>query len=556
MRDSYPKLATLPQSRLAETAMQPDYEDVHCPEVTGSSNIGDLIADAHVRAGHGDAIAVIHAETGRSLTFAELAERSTRLAHALVAFGLAQGERVAYKASNVPDVLVVMLAIWKAGGVVLPLPVNARAGELAHFLEDGAPRYLFVNGAAGFSDELSRVVADAGVERVFAFDDDSKGLDVPHARELEASGGDRPLPVISADQVAIIWHTGGTTGRPKACYHTHRRFLLGGYMFAKGAGTAPGQRWAAAAPTGHALGIIYNTIFTLLHGATAVLIEGFHDAGVVLRAIARHRITTLTALTATWANMADAVRADDSYDLASLSRCYAMWQSASSASVFFFWRQRGVELLNNFGSTSFATWVLIPDIAGQSPRASLGKALPGYRVQAVTVEDRTVRILPRGEIGRMAVRGPTGLTYWNLPELQERDVVQGWTLCDDLIRFDETGNVHYMGRSDYMISTAGFKVAPVEVEQILARHPAVREVAVVPAPDAIRQEIVTAFVSLTAGAIGDSVLEMQLQDLVARELSSYKAPRHIYFIDGLPRDALGKVQTKIVRQWAVERSSE
>ena len=172
------------------------------------------------------------------------------------------------------------------------------------------------------------------------------------------------------------------------------------------------------------------------------------------------------------------------------------------------------------------------------------------------VEDGTVRILPQGEIGRMAVKGPTGLTYWNLPELQLRDVIQGWTLCDDLIRFDETGNAQYMGRSDYMISTAGFKVAPAEVEQILARHPAVREVAVVPAPDAIRQEIVVAFVSLSPGALGDEFLEMQLRDLVARELSSYKAPRHIYFIDSLPRDAVGKVQTKLVKQWAIERSEK
>ena len=547
-------LATLREEKLVAIAAQPEYGDVDCPDVTDFSNTGDLLADFHVRSGSGDDIAVIHAESGRWLTFAELAKRSTRLAIALVGMGLKPGERVSYKASNVPDVLVVMLAIWKAGGVVLPIPVNARPAELAYFLEDGSPRYLFVNGAAGLSEELRRVIVDAGVERVFAFGEDGKSLNLPHAEELEALGGDRPLPVISADQVAIIWHTGGTTGRPKACYHTHRRFLLGGYMFAKGAGAAPGQRWAAAAPIGHALGIIYNTIFTLLHGATAVLIEGFHETGTVLRSVAEHRITTLTALTATWAKMADFIRVDDRYDLASLSRCYAMWQSASSASVFFFWRERGVELRNNFGSTSFATWVLIPDISTLSPRASLGKALPGYRVEAVVVEDGTVRILPHGEIGRMAVKGPTGLTYWNLPELQLRDVVQGWTLCDDLIRFDETGNAQYMGRSDYMISTAGFKVAPAEVEQILARHPAVREVAVVPAPDAIRQEIVVAFVSLSPGARGDEFLEMQLRDLVARELSSYKAPRHIYFIDNLPRDAVGKVQTKLVKQWAIDHS--
>lgn len=554
MKDRYPELATLATPPLVTAADQPDYGEANSGAVYGSSNIGDLIADAQVRAGYGDRVAIIHAESGRAMRFAELAERSTRLARGLLDLGLAAGERVAYKASNIPDVIVVMLAIWKAGGVVLPIPMNARAGDLRYFLDDGAPRFLFVNGAGGLSEDLRQVIAESTVEAVFDFGDDVDTPGTPHARDLEETGSNRPLPEISPDQVAIIWHTGGTTGRPKACYHTHRRFLLGGFMFAAGARTAPGQRWTATAPLGHALGIIHNTIFTLLHGATVVLVESFHDAAIVLRAIEEHRITTLTALMATWAKMADVLRENDRYDLSSLSRCYAMWQSASSASVFSFWQQRGVALLNNFGSTSFATWVLMPEMGDDVPRAALGKPLPGYRVEAVAVEEGRVSILPHGEIGRMAVKGPTGLTYWNLPDLQQRDVLDGWTLCDDLVRFDELGNAHYMGRSDYMISTAGFKVAPVEVEQILARHPAVREVAVVPAPDPTRQEIVIAFVALAQGAVGDTALERQLQDLVVRELASYKMPRRVYFIDGLPRDPLGKVQTKIVRQWAVERA--
>jgi 2-aminobenzoate-CoA ligase len=257
----------------------------------------------------------------------------------------------------------------------------------------------------------------------------------------------------------------------------------------------------------------------------------------------------LTALMATWAKLAGVVGANPKKDVSSLQRCFAMWQSASSADVFDFWRSRGVELLNNFGSTSFATWVLVPPIGLKSDRAALGRALPGYQVKVVEVVGGEVRPLSDG-IGRMAVRGPTGLTYWNLPELQKRDVVGGWTLCDDLIQLDEAGNAHYLGRTDCMISTGGYKVAPVEVEQILSRHAAVREVAVVPAPCPIRNEMVVAFIALHHGVDGTDQLKTDLQMLVEAELASYKVPRRIEFVDALPRDLAGKVQAKIVKQWA------
>jgi 2-aminobenzoate-CoA ligase len=287
----------------------------------------------------------------------------------------------------------------------------------------------------------------------------------------------------------------------------------------------------------------------MLHGATVVLVEHYPDPRALLNAVAKHKVTTLTALMASWARMAEVARADAAVEVSSLKRCFAMWQSASSAEIFDFWMSRGVELLNNFGSTSFATWVLVPPLDMQSPRASLGRPLPGYCVEAVEIADEKLKPVRKG-FGRMAVRGPTGLTYWNLPELQKRDVIDGWTLSDDLIEFDAEGNAHYLGRSDYMISTAGHKVAPVEVEQVLSRHPAVREVAVVPAPCPIRHEMVVAYVVTHGRFSGTDELKNELTDFVKSALSSYKAPRRIEFVEALPRDAVGKVQTKIVMQWA------
>jgi 2-aminobenzoate-CoA ligase len=215
------------------------------------------------------------------------------------------------------------------------------------------------------------------------------------------------------------------------------------------------------------------------------------------------------------------------------------------------WLARGVELLNNFGSTAFATWVLVPRDRESVPRASLGRAAPGYEVRAVELDGRgEARPVPAGTTGRMAVKGPTGLTYWNRPDLQGRDVVDGWTYSDDLIAFDDDGNAAYLGRTDYLISTAGYKVPPGEVEEVLAAHPAVAEVAVVAAPDPVRQEIVMAFVAIEPGIDANDELRRELQDLVKRELAPYKYPRRIEFIDSLPRDHVGKVRHSVVKDWA------
>jgi 2-aminobenzoate-CoA ligase len=549
MKDRYPA-TKVPAHVLVPPEDQPDYADFPAPALERNWNVGYQLADAQVAAGRGPLPAAINAATGRIITFEELARESSRVAAGLVALGVQPGDRVAYQSVNDPEVLIVMAGIWKSGAVAVPIPAYAKDAELVHFVEDSKTRFLFAHAHARRLAELRQSAKELGVEEVFGFGPGHAEAGIPSCDGMKREGA---LPATDPDQLAILWHTGGTTGRPKGCYHTHRRFLLAGHSFGLSNAVAPGQRWAATTPIGHALGIIHNTIYSIQHGATVVMMENFSDPETVLQAVHDHGITTLTGLMGSWAKMADLVRRDEKrWDLSSLKRCFAMWQSASAADVFDFWLARGIELYNNFGSTSFANWILVPPPGKPSPRASLGCAAVGYEVAAVAVENGKVRILPPGEIGQLAVKGPSGLTYWNLPELQKRDVAEGWTLSDDLIRFDEKGYAHYLGRTDYMISTSGYKVAPGEVEEVLSRHPSVREVAVVPAPCAIRLEQIVAYVSLNPDIQPSEALKQELRDLAKESLTFYKAPRQVVFVDALPRDAVGKVQSKIVKGWANE----
>jgi 2-aminobenzoate-CoA ligase len=558
MKDNYSLGESIPAGFLVPPDAQPDYPDATQAGLTlapGPVNVGYQLADAQVAAGRGDSIAAIHADSGETYTFGRLASQSSRLAAGLVRYGIRPGDRIAYYTPNDPCALIVMLGIWKAGAVLVPIPANTRKKEIEFYIEDTQARLAFVHARAEVVQELVDIAGASQLEKIFTFGE-NPGKPLAPSWEALLDADEKFCADVSADQPAIVWHTGGTTGKPKGCYHTHKRFLLAGLSMGRGADVRPGQRWCAAAPIGHALGIIHSTTYVLLHGGTVVLLEKYSDAGRLLDTIDRHGVTVLTALMVTWGKMAEMLKEGRPWDGSSLKRCFAMWQTASSANVFDFWLARGVELLNNFGSTSFATWVLIPPPGSEAPRSALGKAQPGYRVEAVELEDNEVRILPQGEIGRMAVRGVSGLTYWNLPAMQARDVVNGWTICDDLIRFDENGFAHYLGRSDYMISTAGFKVAPAEVELALSRHPAVLEVAVVPAPCPIRLEMVAAFVVLNIAEYDADQLRTELTDLVRNELSAYKAPRRIEFVAALPRDGVGKVQTRIIKQWAYSTMEE
>jgi 2-aminobenzoate-CoA ligase len=548
MKDVYPRLDTLPHEWLTAPGDQPDYLGLPGVRLDEGTDLGSMLCDVPARNGLGSAAAIIHHESGRTLTYSELATITDRAAAAFAGLGIRAGDRVALRGGNGPELIIAAIATWKIGAVVALIPPLARAAEVEFFLADTQPRLLVLTQREG--DEIGAVLERVpGLTVVAAVAAGRPGA-LAWAALLE-SAGPRPAVPADLDRVAIVWHTGGTTGRPKGCYHTQRRFLLGGLSLGMATGAAAGQRWAAAAPMGHALGFIHSTNFTLLNGVTLVVVSNFAKPAVMLEALARHEVTQFTAIAATWAGLLEALDAGDAPEPAALTRGFAMWQSSSASDVADGWRRRGIELLNNFGSTAFATWVLVPPVDRPVPQASLGRPAPGYEVLAIDPELSAAGQGPRpmapGEPGQLAVRGPTGLTYWRLPAKQQIDVRFGRSLQDDLIRFGDDGLAEYLGRTDFMISTAGHKIAPVEVETVLGRHPAVREAVVFGLPDRTRRELVAAFVVLHQGFDASDGLRRELQDYVKSRLAPHKYPRRLDFIDAVPRDSVGKVQPRILR---------
>ena len=202
------------------------------------------------------------------------------------------------------------------------------------------------------------------------------------------------------------------------------------------------------------------------------------------------------------------------------------------------WKQHtGIEMIDGIGATEMLHIFISHDDSEARPGAT-GKVVPGYRA---CILDDDGHPLPPGQIGRLAVKGPTGCRYL-ADERQTRYVQGGWNLTGDAYRQDEDGWFHYCSRTDDMIISAGYNIGAPEVEEALMQHPAVAECAVIGTPDAERGQIVKAFVVLRPGHAGDAAMVKTLQDFVKATVAPYKYPRAVEFIDKLPRTQTGKLQ--------------
>ncbi|WP_219413752.1 acyl-CoA synthetase [Pseudonocardia nigra] len=554
MKDVYPRYDNIPDGWLVAPDEQPEYLETPLSSSVGPAlDLTDALLDRHVREGRGDHVALSLADDGSRYTYADLARASSQLAHALRRLGVGPGDRVAVRSPNRPEALIAFLAAWRLGAISVLTPPQARREEIRFFLQDTRAKVVVVARKDPYLSGLDAVdrAEVPSVEHVIAFPDADGAEHLSWNALMREEQDSFPAQPHPADAVAVIWHTAGTTGVPKACYHTARRLLLAAHCNIAAYDVSPDDVHMFPAPIGHAAGWLSRAMFSLLAGITFVELEDFGNPEKVLRAIGEHRVTWIIAAGTTWVQMLPIFEKDPrAYDVSSLRRTYAPTITSNGRWLYDAWRTYGLDLLNPFGSTAFAGWFFVPPQDADVPPLSMGGPIDGYEARIVQPYTAPLTDVAPLEIGQLAVRGPSGLTYWNRPELQRRDVREGWTVVDDLFRVDEDGHYWYMGRSDMMIATGGYKVAPVEAEQALLAHPAVAEVAVTAAPDTERGQVVMAWVVPAAGVNPDAALRAELQGFVKARIAPYKYPRRLVFLRQLPRDPLGKIVAKTLAGWA------
>ncbi|HYH38932.1 MAG TPA: AMP-binding protein [Azospirillum sp.] len=533
-RDAYKGSAhidTFARDRLPPPEQWPDLR----PEAAGLAyperlNAAAELLDAWIARGHGDRPCLI-APAG-AWSYGRLHGTVNRIARHLVeAHGLVPGNRVLLRGPNTPMLAACWLAVVKAGGIAVPTMPLLRRAELSHVVEAAEVRLALCD--AGFTGEL------AGLPETLLRFNGTDGLEAAIAGLApEFSAVDT-----AADDIALIAFTSGTTGRPKATAHFHRDLLAVADLSPRRLlHTGPDDVFCGTPTIAFAYGMGGLLLFPLRAGASAVLLDR-PSPERLLAALAEHRPTLCFTIPTVYRAMTALIEEGQAPPPTSLRACVSAGEPLPEA-TFTAWRAvTGLEILDSLGTTEMLNAFLHAEPGAVRPGAT-GRPVPGYEVMAV---DDDLTPLPPGQVGRLAVRGPTGCRYLD-DERQALYVREGWNLTGDAVRVDEDGVFWYQGRMDDLIVSSGYKISGLEIEEVLMEHPAVDEVAVIATPDGLRGSIPKAFVVVRPPARPGPELMRELQDFVKARIAPYKYPRALEFIEALPRTETGKLQRYKLRQ--------
>jgi 2-aminobenzoate-CoA ligase len=495
-------------------------------------NAGVELTDRMVEKGFGDHTALIG--NGRHRTYKELSDWTSRLAHALAeSYGVKPGNRILIRSANNPAMVACWLAATKAGAVVVNTMPMLRAGELSKIVDKAEIALALCD--TRLMDEMVACAKDSRfLKQVVGFDGTAN-----HDAELDRIALDKPVRFDAVptgrDDVALLGFTSGTTGVPKATMHFHRDLLIIADGYAKEVlGVTSDDVFVGSPPLAFTFGLGGLAIFPLRFGAAATLLENASPPNMV-EIIEKYRATI--SFTAPTAYRAMLQAMDAGADLSSLRIAVSAGETLP-APVFNDWTSKtGKPILDGIGATEMLHIFISNRLDDMGP-AKTGKPVTGYEAKVV---DEEMKEVPRGTVGRLAVRGPTGCRYL-ADDRQKNYVRDGWNLTGDSFVQDEAGDFHFAARSDDMIVSSGYNIAGPEVEAALLAHADVKECAVIGVADADRGQIVEAHVVLAAGVAADSATARRLQDHVKATIAPYKYPRSVKFTDALPKTQTGKIQ--------------
>lgn len=503
-------------------------------------NLADYYLDRNLREGRGAKTCLHCGDEQR--TYAQIAERSRRLCAAFRRRGLRPEERVLIVLPDGFEFAETWFATLRAGGVFAMVNPLLHAEEYAHYLAYSKARIVVTH--ASVLPELAPAFREARwSETLFVVGEDALEFE----RYEEALAAEEPdselaeLEPTGPDDLAGWLFTSGSTGKPKACVHAHSDFAYNTETYALRVAGYREDDLCLAVPKlffGYATGT--NLMFPFRAGAASVLFPGRSTADELFDQIERFRPSFLTGVPTLFNNMLRSERID-AVDLS----CLRVALSAGEAlppKLYEEWKERtGVEILDGIGSAEMFH-IYVSNAPGDVRPGSLGKVVPGYEALVVDAEGRKV---PDGEPGRLRVRGgSTALCYWG-DKAKSRATFQGeWCTSADVFRRDAEGYFYYEGREDDLLKVSGIFVSPLEIENALLSHPAVREVCVLAREDEHGLVKPVAHVALQAGWERGEATAGALKTHVKDRLAPHKYPRWFEWHDALPRNDRGKVARK------------
>ncbi|AWJ92275.1 AMP-dependent synthetase (plasmid) [Azospirillum baldaniorum] len=497
-----------------------------------------------------DRTALIHKRRDGAVethSFADIRRLSNRLANALAAHGVARGDRVGILLPQAPETAVSHVAVYKMGGVAVPLFSLFGVEALEYRLGNCGARAVVTDavGAAKIAQIRDRLPE---LKLVLRIDEAGEGELDWHALVDAASEDFTPVDT-AADDPAVIIYTSGTTGQPKGALHAHRVLLghLPGVEISHDLFPQPGDRIWTPADWAWIGGLLDVLMPAWHHGVTVVShrFEKF-DAEEAFRLIADFQVRN-AFLPPTALKMMRAVKDPQTRWNYSM-RSVASGGETLGAELLDWGRQTFGLTINEFYGQTECNMIVSSCATVMPPKPGvMGRPAPGHDVAVI---DGQGNRLPPGEIGLIAVHRPDPvmfLQYWNNPEATAAKFVGDWLVTGDQGELDTDGYIRFVGRDDDVITSAGYRIGPGEIEDCLIGHPAVRMAAVVGVPNPLRTEIVKAFIVLQDGVRPSDALAAEIQAHVKTRLAAHEYPRAVEFVDSLPMTTTGKIIRRELR---------
>lgn len=509
-------------------------------------NAVQALFERAVAQGHGDRPFLRSDE--RTLSYAQARAEVHRIANVLAQMGLQPGNRVLLRGGNSVAMALAWLAVVQSGLIAVATMPLLRATELQAIIDKARPAAALCD--VKLQDELKAALAQSPETAALPlrlFNTGDAAVALPGSLEaLARHASDRATPCpTSADDIALLAFTSGTTGSPKAAVHTHHDLLAACETWPRHVLRAtPEDIIMGSPPLAFTFGLGGLLVFPMWAGASVYFPSIPYTPEAMVRLIGQVGATICYTAPTFYRQMAPFAK---QHGIGRLRLSVSAGEGLPDATRQLWKQASGLEMLDGIGATEMFH-IFISAAPEDVRRGAIGRVVPGYRAKIV---DDQGRELPRGQVGRLAVQGPTGCRY--LDDARQANYVQdGWNFPGDAFVQDEDGYFIYQARTDDMIITAGYNVAGPEVEAALLQHPAVAECGVVGKADEERGMVILAYVVLKPGQADDAAQVKALQDHVKHTLAPYKYPREVRFVATLPRTETGKLQRFALRKMAQE----
>ncbi len=502
-------------------------------------NAAAYFIDRHMVEGRGPKVAI---ECGDlRVTYQELFERVNRVGNCLRKLGVRIEERVSLLLLDTPDFAASFFGAIKIGAVPVPMNTLLKPIDYKYLLNDSRARVAIV------SESLLPLVKAIPrqslqfLETILAVGNDAWPGALNFGDEVSKSSATLDAASTSKDDAAFWLYSSGSTGRPKACVHLQHDMVVSSEAYAKGIlNITESDRCFSVSKLFFAYGLGNGLYFPLSVGATSILLPGPPRPETVFNVIERYRPTLFFSVPSNYARLlAQPRQGDHDFDLTSVHWGISAGE-ALPAVIFHRFRERfGVQILDAIGSTE-ALHMVIANGPGHVRPGSSGKVIPGFEARIVDDDNRE---LATGEIGNLIVKADSVCAYYWNQHQKTKDTIEGhWIRTGDKYYQDDDGYFWYAGRTDDMLKVGGMWISPIEIENVLLEHVAVREAAVVARPDEQQLPHTVACVVLNLDFDPTAALASDLQAFVSGRLGSFKRPHEVEFHSELPKTATGKLQ--------------